>query len=524
MELVAEKFKPGLRDYWQIFLRRKWVIILPILAFFSISIPGSYLITPVYEASTTLVSQEVERGSILQEIANIPVPQGEEMNTVRYRIETRSYMKEVADRVNISRYLESIGKPSGIDDVVRYLREITSFRARGSKIIEIDVLHANPEMAKSIADAIADNYYFKTLGIRQEAATASSSFINQELEIYREQLRDAEEALLVAQQKGILAPSSSQNNNGLVSEIAKIRTDLVEVELDLQEAKSQFENAKKFTGNEATNDLSPFFSTNPEIVTLQAKLTGLKAQYAELTIKYTDQYPEARNLKASIIKTQDELDKAKFKFNSRQQDISARVQYWNDRVKSLEIKRSALDSKVSEYNRKLQQLPQQEMELARLQREKAVAEATYSMLLQRLNESELLRSSEIQNMGRVAEVDHAVLPVKPVRPNRKKIAFLALGMGVIIGFGATVILEYFDRSFRSADEALSYLGIPVLAAIPRLNIHESKKRKNKFMIILIIFLSLLALIFIADMVSPLFIARNSFIINTARKILNPLTP
>lgn len=480
MEQKITNSMPNLRDYLQIFLRRKWIIILPMIAIVAISIPGSFIITPVYEASTTLISQEVETGSILEGVANIPIPRGEEMVTIKNKIESRTYMKEVADVVGIADHLESIGKPSGTDDVVIYLRNHIIIKNRG-RIIEITARHSNPEMAKNISDTVADNYVKKTLSLRQEVTTASSSFINQELEVYAKQLREAEEALLLAQQSGVLS-SLTNENNGLVKEIAKLRTDLVELGLDLQEARSELQSVRKIAPDVSTEDSSSSFYLDSETMSLQAKLAGLKAQYTELTMKYSDIYPEVKSLKGEIIRVQGELDHSKAKLGTRQQDITARLQYWSDRVRTLEIKRAALNDKLNQYNQKIQQLPQQELELARLRRDKAASENTYSMLLQRQHESELLRSSELQKMGRVAEVlDYAILPDKPASPNRKKIGALALILGIMVGAGSAFILEYFDRSFHSVDEIKENMDIPVMAVIPRLDSRKSKSKKQNLL-------------------------------------------
>lgn len=494
MEQITTRFKPGLRDYWQILLRRKWVIIIPIITTVLISIPGSFLINPVYEASTTLISQEVQSGSILEGVANIPVPREEEINTIRNKIISRTYMKEVADIVGIGDYLESVNKPASIDDVVRYLRNSITLKPRGERIVEITARHKDPNMAKSIADTIADNYVKKTLNLRQEVTTASSSFINQELEVYRKELKDAEEALLSAQQKGVLS-SLSNENNGLVSEVARLRTDLVEVEMDLQEARGELDNARKLISDNSSEDSSSVFYVDPEVTLIQAKLAGLKAQYAELTMKYSDLYPEVKRLKGDIIRIQEELNQAKAKSGTRQRDIEARLQYWSDKVRSLEIKKAALNDKLGKYNQKIQQLPQQELELARLRRDQAAAENTYSMLLQRMHESELLRSSELQKMGRVAEVlDYSILPDKPVTPNRKKITILALFAGIILGAGSAFILEYFDRSYHSVEEVKEDLGLPVLAVIPGLKTQKPEMDKYKIpKIIAIVIISLIIL-------------------------------
>lgn len=519
----SNKTKPGLRDYWQIIQRRKWVIILPGILICLVAIPGSFLITPKYQAFTTLISQEVERGSVLQRVANIPVPRSEAMNTVRHKIESYKYMKDAANKVNIANYLASIGKPSELDDVVRYLRDLMSLKPQGTRIIEVSVKHEIPEMARDITNAIASTYVEKTLLWRQQATIESAEFINKELAIFRDRLRKAEEALVDAQEQSIFDSLSSEDSS-LVSELAKLRSNLVEVELDLREASSELQNAKDVVTGNATEGYSPAFYTDPEIAALQTKLVSLKTRYAEVSIKYTDQYPEAKALSREIILAEEDLDKAKSKFSTDQKDVTARIQYWEDRIRTLKVKQTALNDKIAEYNRNLQQLPQHQLELARLRREKEAAEETYSMLLARLNESELLRSSELQNMGRVAEIlDPAILPDTPVSPNKKKITILAIAMGLMIGSGLTFMLEYFDRSFRSVDEVVEHFGLPVLATIPKLATHDLKikaKRRKLIYIICIALVSLLILAIVADVVGMKFLGHGSFFLRGILGILN----
>jgi len=439
-------------------------------------------------------------------------------------------MEAVADTAGIAQYLSGNGRSSTNDDVIRYLRSIVTLRARGGKIIEISVTHKNPNMAKKIADTIADTYKDKTLRWRQEATSASTDFIDQELEKYSRQLTSAEEALAEAQKKGVL-DSLSGGDSSLIREFAKFRADLVEVELDLREANGELQNARRLSVGSVAESYSPGFYTDPEIIRLQTDLAGLQAQYTELSMKYTDAYPGIKKLNEEILQTKKELEQAKGKFSTRQKDIALQLRYWADKVRSLEVKRTALNDQISEYDRVLQRLPQRQLELARLQRDKAAAENTYSMLLQRRNEADLLQSSESREMSAIAEIlDYAIAPDRPIKPNKKKIAFLAVAMGIAIGCGMAFLLEYFDRSFRTVDEVADYLQIPVLAAIPRLTTSESeaRERRNRFAkIACMAFISLLVLVLIADIVSAELLARDSLTLNIARigfNLLRVLVP
>ncbi len=69
--------------------------------------------------------------------------------------------------------------------------------------------------------------------------------------------------------------------------------------------------------------------------------------------------------------------------------------------------------------------------------------------------------------GNLVFTNRAVPPTKPSQP--KSGAYLALGafVGLLLGLGLAVVLEFLDPHFRSASEAEEILGLPVLGTIPR---------------------------------------------------------
>lgn len=520
--------KPGLRDYWQILLRRKWIIILPFVAIISIAIPGSFLLTPVYEASTTLITEEVQRASILQGVANIPLPRGEALNTIRLKIESRSYTRDVAGKVPIADYLKSVKRATGTEDIVKYIRSIVNVRAKGGRLIEISVRHPIPSMAKDIANAVATTYKDKASRWRQDTATQTTEFIRQQMDVYWGRLQEAEEALVKAQEKSPLG-YLDEDANSLVSEAARTKTELFEVEMDLTDAKLEFQKTKKSseTGKFESSKLPlSFYYQDPKIKRLEEELTELRVQYAEVSKRYTDWHPEARKLKDALEQKQSELDQEKNRLKVLQQELPQRLQYWQDRIESLEARKTALDDKRGEYDRKLQLLPQRELQLARLQREKSVADKIHSMLISRLNTLELIQTSEASDMGSGVEVlDLAIEPDDPISPNKKKIAFLAVAMGVMLGFGSAFVLEYFDRSLRSVDEVTAYLDLPVLATIPRLRTYETDIKDKKFRrvkIVCIVSISLLVLIIVVDLATAKLSAHSSLLLKLARSSLSLL--
>ena len=79
-------------------------------------------------------------------------------------------------------------------------------------------------------------------------------------------------------------------------------------------------------------------------------------------------------------------------------------------------------------------------------------------------------ATERDRMGNVAEViDHAILPEKPIKPDKKTIVIAGTALGLGLGLGLLIIREYFDHSLHSVEEAaLCFAGIKILGVIPEL--------------------------------------------------------
>jgi len=531
MERAAEKNKLGLRDYWQIFLRRKWLIILPVIFTLPLGILFSLLQEPVYQADTTIISEELER-NFLENVAGIPVPPRERMDMIRVKMNSRTYMKGVAEKVGIVEYLKSKGKPYDDENVVRYLRGIVKARPRAGRLIEISVQHPVASIAKNLADSVADGYVNRELMTRQTTADETSKFIKEQMDFYWKRLTEAEEAIVEIRQKSPLGYLEYQDDDettsvasvsvaSVVNELAKFKTNLFELDLDMQEAKSELQNSKMANEGAITKRYTSPSHLDPEVTRLQNQLANLQAQYANFSA-YTDDYPGVRNLKNKIADLQEELDQAKTRFNSLQNDPD----YWQERIIALEVRKAALTDRIGELDRKLEMLPERELELARLERQRAVAESTHAMLVERLNKLELVQTAELSKINSPTRVlDYAFMPDNPIVPNRRKFILLAAAFGMAIGFGLTYFLEYFDRSFRSVDELVDSLDIKVLAAIPRMATYESERKDRKFKyvkIICIVSASLLAFIVFADIMSTKFYTRDSFFLNTARSVIHSL--
>lgn len=206
--------------------------------------------------------------------------------------------------------------------------------------------------------------------------------------------------------------------------------------------------------------------------------------------------------KGSLTKVEEELLKYRKKSGSVQ--LSSEMQVKIDKLAELEIERTkvtialrefrarltsgalgsdvtglterkkALDAAIARYNSELKDLPQKELEVARLMRDNKVADATYVMLLEKLNE---VKIAEAMKTSSAKIVSPAVVPKDPIKPKKLLNLMMAVIIGLLMGAGAAFLTEYFDVSIRTSEEAKQITGFPALGVIPFV---KSAKKNEPF--------------------------------------------
>lgn len=84
-----------------------------------------------------------------------------------------------------------------------------------------------------------------------------------------------------------------------------------------------------------------------------------------------------------------------------------------------------------------------------------------------ISDSFIAQAKKIYPTGSVAIMDKAVLPDKPVKPNKKLNIAISFFIGLMASVGLVFVLEYLDRTIKTEEEVEKYLELPVIATIPR---------------------------------------------------------
>jgi uncharacterized protein involved in exopolysaccharide biosynthesis len=170
---------------------------------------------------------------------------------------------------------------------------------------------------------------------------------------------------------------------------------------------------------------------------------------------------------------------------SRLKDVQGERDILDRQIVARQAEEKRLRGLMSAYQGKVEATATRESELTSLMRDYDTIRRTYEVLLTKQQDSKVAANLERRQIGeQFRTLDPARLPEKPISPNRMLIDLLGALAGLGLGVGLVGMLEYRDTSFRTDDDVVSVLSLPVVAVIPlMLNTNERRALRRQKMLI-----------------------------------------
>ena len=484
----------ALHDYVRVFYRGRWIIALAFLATVIAAVIFSFAVHPVYEAKTTLMLEK-DKG-MQRSLLGISgyIERETEINNQVEILKSRTLAEEIVDRLAKEPQRERFdllrAMDSGIrdEDLVEALRNnLTIVPLRETDIIEIKYRSGTPWEAAFIANAYADQYYQRDLEFSRGEITEVRQFLKEQLKNIQEALQQSEEELRqFKEQEKVVA--LSEETQALVKQLAEFEGLYNEAETSRDAAQKRLdymEGELAKTRSTMVEDITKVSS--PLIQELRNEIANLEAIRAGFIARgYTEDFDKMVEIQSQIEKTKAKMKEEASELVSRDlmpenplsysQDLVDRILSMQIEVSSLNAKAQALRQVVQTYEGKLQTLPEKSLQLARLERAAKVNENVYLMMREKFEEA---RITEAGQMGMVRVIDRAKEPQRPIRPRKRLNLLLGAIIGLGLGIGATLLLDYADDSLKSIEEVERRTDLRVLGSIPQIKISERDRSRQK---------------------------------------------
>ncbi|MEO8327286.1 MAG: Wzz/FepE/Etk N-terminal domain-containing protein, partial [Nitrospirota bacterium] len=190
--LVIQKY---LKDFWDLAVRRKWLILS--FVFLGTVIGGTlaWLKVDLYRSETVIL---IEQQKIPEKYVTSVVggSTADRVSTMTQQVLSRTSLLKIIEEFHL--YQEDI-KDQGYEGVIEALRANIMMETKGSggqiEAFTISFAHREPMMAKKVTAKLASQYMDENIKIREQFIEGAMEFLDQELVSAKEALDQKEKAL-----------------------------------------------------------------------------------------------------------------------------------------------------------------------------------------------------------------------------------------------------------------------------------------------------------------------------------------
>jgi capsular exopolysaccharide synthesis family protein len=453
----GDRREVNLVEYWRVIWGGKWTITAIFVVVVATVAVATFLQTPVFRAVARVeVSPRAKTIAPGSDFTQLGAGWGwlaEEryQNTQIEIIKSR----DVARRVIRDLGLDVDPAPEGPNDPVASLsRRIEVETIPETGIIEISIEGTNPAMAQRLVNAVARSYVERNLELAVEVTSRTLDELLRQLEPIRSKIRQNEQDLLaLARKRGLYVPESQATT--MSEQISQLQTELTEVQIERGNLEAVFREISRIEREGGDYQTIPQVATDGEIQELNRQANTLEKELERLSVSYLDKHPRVVESRSQLEEVRREIARQTDKIISR---IKAEYSIALQNESSLEdrltgAKEASLDLTVASTDYKI------------LKSDIEEDRRIYDLILSRIKEIDLNQETLSNNL-RV--LDEAVLPVTPVRP-RKAINLIAgCLLGLILGTGTVIFMDYLDNTVKSAEDIEQFLGLHILSVVPRI--------------------------------------------------------
>jgi succinoglycan biosynthesis transport protein ExoP len=459
------------QKYLKVLVRRKFLFILLSLCIMSVIVWGSYFLPKEYKASSMIFIERNVINNLVQNIAITP-SMNDRIRVLRYAILSRGLISKVLHDLDIDAKLKT---DKALEEKISDYQKRTDIDVRGDDLFIVSIRDENPKFAADYVNRLVSTYVEENVSSKREEAFGASRFITEELSRLKDQVASAEEAVIKYRtEKGMYLASDEQS---LVSDINNVQSEIESLRIKKSELVATENSIKSQLKGE-----EPFAATVLKRTDGgSGNAAALEARLRQLLIKYTDDYPEVIKLKAEIqaVKKQEAsktvaatadlgLQAEESTTNPIYQDLRQRMLQAQADISALDARQKQLAAMRAARENRLRHIPEDRRVLSQLEQKRDIQKDLYDQLLKREGQSEVSKQMEVQDKTTTFRVvDAAVVPTKPVSPDRVKIILMGILLGFAGGLGGVLAAEKLDSSVKSV-ETLKGLGLVPLAVIPKI--------------------------------------------------------
>jgi len=484
MKYEKKQNEIDLMDYWQIVLKRKWILIAfagSLVVFTGIF---SFTAKPQFKSTATLMIEDASARMLsMEESFAYRTPVFRDLtffNTQIRLIKSKSLADRVVKKMDLLSRPEfnpenkknSLGRKligfvtlrwlfpgkkenngnlasdyllNPYSDIARTIREnIKVATISDTKLVEVSYTSSDSRLSAELVNTLAEEFISFSIEKRYENTQQASDFLKEQITTLREDLTSKERELQKYGEEKELVFMNDQEST-VINTFADLNQAYTQARIERIRAEGNYRELRNLDV-----DTLPEFVNIASLQELNTEYTRLKSDYKEKIKIYKPDYPVMVQLKARIDSMKDEIKNA---FDALEADYSAASRRERNLLNTLNKQKAEVAQMKSDaivYN-------SLKIEVDNIQN-------ILSSLIEK--QSETLISSRLGGVkaSNISIIDRAEVSDYPVSPKKKLNLILALLFGLSGGIGLCFLLEYLDNTIKGPEDIeriseLSSLGI-----------------------------------------------------------------
>lgn len=468
--IVENQILPYLHQLW----RYKWLSIGVAWLVCAIGWPVVAVMPPKYEASTRVYLNADPVLTPLLRGLTVEDNPARQVDYVQRTLLSRANLQQVIKLSDFDLKLGGDASQTAKENSLQELARNVVLRQQTENLITIGFSNQDPVVARDVVQALLTVFSENAVGLNRNQTNNAKRFIDQEIQLYEEQLKAAERRRAEFRQKyADLLP----NYDGTLSRLDAGRSHIAQLELDVADARSRRDSLKKdldtIPKSLSVDAAGPQVVIAGQPIGYRARLEAARAKLDELLMRFTEQHPDVVATQKQIRELEAKAAKESDSPTARKSDVS------NPTYEQVKLKLIEAETALVAVERRLK-LAQDEQAMldARAQRTPGVQAQAEDLdrdyNVKKRNFEELVQRREQALMGEAADtkankiefrvIDPPQVPLAPVAPNRPMLFSGVLVVAIGAAVALPILLLQFDKSFTSLT-AVRALGFPVLGSV-----------------------------------------------------------
>ena len=498
--IPGKQYRPA--DLLAIARQRFWLVLAPFAIVSLATFVGARALSNQYRSDTLIL------------VVPQRVPESYVRSTVTTRIEDRlqSISQQILSRTRLERVIQDFNlyvkeRRTGImEDVVERMRKDIDVQIVKGDAFRVSYTGDEPRTVMKVTERLASLFIEENLRDREVLAEGSYQFLEAQLEEARRKLVEHEKKLEEYRRR-----YSGQLPSQLESNLQVIQNAQIQIQA-LNESMARDRDRRliieRLIADATTPDPAsvPVLTVavpgveGPAVGTVAQQFEAARRALQQMELRLKPEHPDIVAMKRTIKSLEEKAatealqapvspeastpprrgNPAEVAKQNRLKEMNAELANLDRQIAHKESDEKELRKVAAAYQTRVEAVPTRESELTELTRDYDTLQKAYTSLLGKKEDSKIAANLERRQIGEQFKIlDPARLPEKPYSPDRVRINIIGAVFGLGLGLGLATLLEYGDSTFKTEEDVVLALSLPVLALVPLMTTRREQRTTRR---------------------------------------------